>query len=113
MYPSDYAYAVDLNTCTLPGIFWSSSEGCQTTNWLYQYNEEETKRGEWTLMTYLDIDIPAAGAIDYYSIRSSLTTALMTEDFDVRPTVYLKSNVIITGGIGTRDNPYKLKLGKV
>ena len=98
MYASDYLYAssyfADSNTTT------ASSGDYGNKNWLY-------KGYEWAITpkannsTYVS-HVQDFGNLDVDDHSSS--------GFGIRPTFYLKSNVIVTGGAGTFDNPYKLSM---
>ena len=104
MYPSDYGFATSESTCrsntyTLSG--WSSS--CYNNDWLYiGYNQ-------WTLTPRSD----DYGFVFYVSQNGSVNDSTgygVSNNRRVKPTIYLKSNVSITGGTGTEANPYTLSL---
>ena len=44
-----------------------------------------------------------------YSVGSSILESKYDENLYVRPVIYLKSRVLITGGDGSLDNPYIIK----
>ena len=47
--------------------------------------------------------------VDYYSYSNSNNP---TNSYGSRPTMNLKQNVVITGGKGTKKEPFTLKLGE-
>ena len=97
MYASDYLYAssyfADTATTTVSSQYYGNK------NWLY-------KGYEWTITPKADSANSAFMVAD---------TGLVNGDYayygdGVRPTFYLKSNVIVTGGSGTFDDPYTLSM---
>ena len=97
MYVSDYMYASGYknSSSTLTGS--SSYNGSQ--NWMF-------KGCEWTITPYYPVAdraflVNSGGAV-YYSFSYN--------GFGARPTFYLKSNVYVTGGNGTFDNPYTISM---
>ena len=99
MYPSDYAYAVDLSLCTKDGYNYDNSTACKSNDWLY------LSYYEWTIM-------PASSRAYYaFHVRSSGRVRNNDDVFRTyaaRPVLYLKSDVTIVGGEGTSSNPYQL-----
>ena len=99
MYVSDYGYAASDECTQTLGNY--NNVTCKTNNWLFKsYNE-------WTLsqLAY-DFDdtvfyIVSAGGVDGGNI---------TDQYNVRPTLYLNSYIQITGGEGTSTNPYTFGL---
>ena len=98
MYASDYLYAssyfADSNATT------ASSQYYGNKNWLY-------KGHEWTITPRADsaifaFSVTLGGDVDDYNASLG--------GHGVRPTFYLKSNVNVTGGTGTFDDPYKLSM---
>ena len=97
MYPSDYAYAVDLSLCTRDGYNYYNST-CKSNDWLLYSSSQ------WTIMpssffAYYAFYVRSTGDVDD-SIPYTTKAA--------RPVLYLKSNVTIVGGEGTSFNPYQL-----
>ncbi|MCI7241896.1 MAG: hypothetical protein MR550_05080 [Bacilli bacterium] len=99
MYVSDYLYAssyfADTATTTASSIYYGNK------NWLY-------KGYEWTIT-------PRADSADYaFYVRDDgfvdNSYSIAYDGSDVRPTFYLKSNVNVTGGSGTFEDPYKLSM---
>ena len=102
MYPSDYVYAVDLSLCTQDGYNYVNST-CKNNNWLFTGSEE------WTIM-------PVSSSPTFVFAISSMGSLDISLDVldgvwyarAIRPVVYLKSNIKITGGSGTSSDPYTL-----
>lgn len=103
MYPSDYSYA-STNTSCREDMF-NKSEGnetgvCASENWLH--NSQLT---QLTLATGSNdnstIFIIGNGGVDQSFPGYNI-------DISVRPVLYLKSSVKITGGTGTASDPYTI-----
>ena len=95
MYPSDYGYAAgnDCVTNTAPNRY---SGGCRDKDWLYRSNSNE-----WTLTPYAsDTDNV------WYVYPGGASNGNPRVPFGSRPTFYLKSDISITGGTGTEQDPY-------
>ena len=101
MYPSDYGYASSgcYNTSTNLSSYDDST--CTESNWLYQTNGGEY---EWLLSPY------SGDSSSAFSVRidGSVYSDLVYGTYGVRPTVYLKSNIVFEG-TGTSSDPYKIK----
>jgi len=104
IYVSDYGYA-SIN-CETKWIRSSDNaendlRSCNSTNWLYNYLSRE-----WLIVptsnTSSDVFSVSNGEIVSFKYNYSTPT--------VRPTLYLLSNVKITGGSGTSTDPYTLGL---
>ena len=97
MYPSDYAYAVDLSLCTKTGSNYNNST-CKSNDWLY--------------LGSVELIIMPASSYAYFAFRVYSTGNVgYNSVFDpraARPVLYLKSDVTIVGGEGTSSNPYTL-----
>ena len=110
MYPSDYGYATsggsttDRATClntVLNKWYVRSVSDCKDNDWLLSFDQ-------WTLSPYADSSnahivfyVYNSGKVDYTSVGYGE---------EVRPVVYLTSNVKISGGEGTRELPFSLEL---
>ena len=113
MYASDYLYAssyfADTATTTSKSYYYGNK------NWLY-------KGIEWTItpMTGVDdktnaffVSYNGFGYRKYAENYGGSFTQYSSDTcygFGVRPTFYLKSNVNVTGGSGTFDDPYTLSM---
>ena len=98
MYASDYLYAssyfADTATTTASSIYYGNK------NWLY-------KGYEWTITPRAN---SAYNAFFVYDYLGYVNYNNAYNGYGVRPTFYLKSNVNVTGGSGTFDDPYKLSM---
>ena len=117
MYPSDYIYTyangVD-NVCfkysrSCGEWYWDEEtetdiESNAASGWLFVPEDDEDSYRQWTISQDLESDA------DVWRIGSSgyLDTSSTTSERYVRPTVYLNSSAIISGGDGSLANPYKL-----
>ena len=107
MYPSDYGYAtsggstIDRNSCLkVPISNWNISySDCKNNDWLY--NEVE----EWTISPFANNSYHIISIDEYGSISVNYASNYRN---GVHPVVYLKSNVVITGGDGTENNLFTL-----
>lgn len=94
MYPSDYGFASIDSSCR-NNIF--DCNDTNDSNWLF--NDEEL---HWNLTS------GSGQYIAYFS--GAFTDAYICSDmYGVHPTLYLKSDVIISSGRGTESNPYILE----
>ena len=95
MYPSDYGYAAgnDCVTNTDPYNYYSV---CRDKDWLYVANSYE-----WTMTP----NASGTNRVWYVSYGRASNDATNYPDGS-RPTFYLKSDISITGGTGTEQNPY-------
>ena len=92
MYPSDYGYASINTECRLD----ITSTNCQYSNWLYKrYNT-------WTLSS--NVNYPMAVASVRYNGAAEINPS--SAKYAVYPVVYLRSDVLVTGGMGTKSSPY-------
>ena len=104
MYPSDYGYATDLITCnqTLNNYSTSAnSYACRSQDWLF-----DSSMDQWTMS-------PHAGSVNanyvfYVNDDGNLSYDYACYGNAVRPAVYLKSGVSISGGNGSQSDPYVL-----
>ncbi len=108
MYPSDYGYATsggnestDREACLQTVLnSYDSDSGCYKNDWLYDPSDYQ-----WTITPSNDTDainVFDSGYVDNGSVDGY--------DYRVRPVLYLKSDVKIVSGTGTKENPYKLAL---
>ena len=110
MYPSDYGYATsggattNRDACLAKELFnWNSSSfsDCKNNDWIFN------NATQWTLTPY-------SGGSDYVFAVTGAGFVnrdgyIANNSFWIRPSVYLTSNVSISGGDGTVNNPYALK----
>ncbi len=94
MYPSDYMYAsgyVASNATTTGSSYYFGN-----SNWLY-------KGSEWTISAARNSTNVA------FNVSSSGIYFNNTQvGYGLRPVLYLKSTVYVTGGTGTFDDPYEI-----
>ena len=109
IYASDYGYATSggstgRDTCLSYDLGdWGIYSNCYNNDWLNDVSDQ------WSISTfdhYTDynnyvFDIEEPGFVDVTYSDAGIM---------VRPTVYLTSEVTITGGSGTQTNPYTLSL---
>lgn len=103
MNASDYLYASDLSLCKNTVDNYSSDVNCYN-NWLFN------KEGDQYVL-FVD-----NGTSNGYVLSSSGNIEKVTEDNGyvsqariIRPVLYLKSDVVVVSGEGTRNKPYVLK----
>ena len=111
MYPSDYGYATsggsttDRASCLAKELFnWSSSSysDCKNNDWLYKSGTTQ-----WTLTPTSAYSNYVFSVSNYGSVHYSLANY---PSIAVSPALYLTSNVKITGGDGSKTNPFTLSL---
>ncbi len=95
MYISDYGYAASSNAWTT-NLFDYATNSIPASNWMYSGVRE------WSIspsLTYSDSVwlVYYFGDVLYGDARNG---------YEVLPTLYLKSEVITTGGNGTKENPF-------
>ena len=88
-YPSDHGYATDFSNCNSKVCF----------NWLH------SSIGEWLLTP---ANTSTGVLLSYY--KSHFITTASNLGKDVRPVLYLNSELAIKSGDGTSNNPYKLSI---
>ncbi len=108
MYPSDYGYATDGGGDPMKRIkciyTLFSNWGCFSNDWLFDYDNYQ-----WTMT-------PAPNYSEAYNVMAVLDNAYngnvtdyrISDALAIRPVVYLKSSVKITGGDGSIDSPFTL-----
>ena len=111
MYPSDYGYATsggsttNRDACLAKELYnWDSSSfsDCKNNDWLY-----DSSTYQWTLTPNTSnsggvFDVNGTGSVNHSF------NALSSDG--IRPSVYLTSNVKISGGDGTSNSPYTLEV---
>ena len=102
MYASDYGYAAS-KECTSNLYDYDGSANCITTNnWL------DKSADAWLLPQYSDYSNDA-----FYVSSSGFVSSLNYVSFNesaARPVLYLSSNVKISSGNGTSEQPYQLSI---
>lgn len=88
------------NNCETYQDVFNNYNSCKNTTWLY-INDDW-----WTLSAYKGDSEPCI----VVKASGSLSTASSANNsYGVRPTLYLKSTVKITGGTGTQNDPYTIE----
>ena len=112
MYPSDYGYATsggsttNRDACLAKELYnWDSSSysDCKNNDWLY-----DSSTIQWTLTPNSSVSSRVFTVDNFGYVRSSYRIA--SRAYGVRPSVYLTSNVKISGGDGTSNSPYTLEV---
>ena len=108
MYPSDYGYATsggsttDRAACLAKELYnWRSGQGfsdCYNNDWLFNGSIQ------WTLTPRSSL----SNSVFYVYRIGTLYDNIANSGNGARPSVYLKSNISISGGDGSRNNPYIL-----
>ena len=119
MYPTDWSYASSNPECK-SDIWYGAHTSynltnggvCTKNNWVStDYDGEHTNAFEF--LTSMDNFLGEGSALFMgggglnLNFRVS-TPAMYVDSYSVKPSLYLKSNVKIISGNGSRDNPYKL-----
>ena len=97
MYPSDYGYAAG-SSC-LSTVLYNYNRNCKNSDWLFNGVDE------WLQAPIAGITTTAAYLNDAGDVRGDY---VVTVQFAVRPSLYLTSEVKITGGNGSQSNPYTI-----
>ena len=108
IYPSDYGYASTDASCrqnlrsglTYTNNAYGGTPTCKNNNWLY--------KGVW----YWTISPCSSNAygVFYVSVDGNLRIGSALYRESVRPSVYLKSDIEIVSGSGTKDDMFKLEM---
>ena len=106
MYPSDYGYATsggattNREACLAKELYnWNSSSDCKNNDWLF-----DSGANQWTITP----DSYSSCNVFYVFNTGYAGISYAPYSFRVRPSVYLTSEVIISGGEGSQENPYRL-----
>ena len=99
MYPSDYMYAGDLSKCSSDGYNWDGdTTNCRDTSWL-----RNTTINQWTITPNAGNSSRVFGVLSTGAVNRGVSGSSAS-----RPVLFLKSNVQITGGDGSQNNPFTL-----
>ncbi len=98
MYLSDYGYGASPEKWTT--ALYEENYG--TDNWLYLGSDE------WLISRSSDTSNYAFVVNSLYGGLVSLYNSLSTNA--VRPSFYLESSVVLESGVGTQENPYRIKI---
>ncbi len=106
MYPSDYGYATsggnttNREQCLMQTLYnWykTTITYCKSNDWLYDNTNDQ-----WTLTPYSSYSESSA----MMTTTGSVGSGDLFEAFEFRPSLYLKSDIQISGGTGIESNPY-------
>ena len=102
MYASDYGYSVKNSSCNHSSISRRSymTTACGGSAWMLKIGDE------WTLSPYSGTDL-SVYTVSYYATVDSYYAHV---GYGARPVLYLNSNVYITGGDGSINNPFQVGL---
>ena len=94
MYASDWGYAIEGFT----GVLGSGGkpQNSSDKNWLFSNGYE------WTMSAHSSSKPLHADYLGYFSSNSA------SNGYSIRPVLYLKSNVYVTGGYGSKVDPYRI-----
>ena len=102
MYPSDYGYSVTNANCshTSTNLYDYDAAACGGKAWLLKYGDEWTSTPSFQNSSY----------VFHVNVDANVSYISATYGYGVRPVLYLKSNIYVTGGDGSINNPYQLSL---
>ena len=106
MYPSDYGYSIGIQNESIYKI----SATYKKNSWVHNL---EDKYYEWTISPEAEFsDVNGVGVWDIYhdGFLQSNSTSYTENIFGVRPTFYLKADVLYSKGDGSIENPYRICL---
>ena len=123
MYPSDYGYAsvggttTSKENCRAQALYnWDSSSysDCKNNDWLYKSQSISwgSNKIEWLISPTASFSnvayyLNSAGCV--HAGHVSASNNVINNQFAVRPTFYLDSSILkIVGGLGTKDNAYRI-----
>ena len=106
-YITDWAYASSESICETNVQAQDSSNDyiCQNNNWM------NSDTNIWMLSPRNYYGPGGATYVSNIGGNGYIDKASAAELYDIFPTIYLKSNVLIESGNGTSDSPYILKAG--
>ena len=90
----------NIDECGTSYLNMSNRNTCKNTNWMFNNDSW------WTLTQDGDLS-SGVFTVDVYGKFTYMTASLMQQ---VRPTLYLSSEIKITGGTGTSSDPYQISL---
>ena len=97
MYISDYAYASDFNICKDYVSNYYKNINCYGSNWLLY-----TGGNQFTMFS----NSSSLSHTFNINLNGELTNSYVSDFGIVRPVLYLRSNVYVLSGDGTKGNPY-------
>ena len=113
MYPSDYGYATsggsttDRAACLAKEMRnWDGSDvsDCKNNDYLYKSGYYQWTLAPYSSNSFLVFRVLSTGYVG--------NEAANRGNYSVRPAVFLKSNILLSGvGDGSSNSPYQLKVG--
>ena len=122
MYPSDFLYAtagtssISRETCLSES---NNTDKQSTSNWYSTDNGGpcakndyllDTEHWQWLITPNSSSQNWTSATHNYGIVYTSISSFESGSKMMVRPALYLKSSVKITGGYGTKDRPYRISL---
>ena len=108
MHLSDFGYSTsggsttNKETCLSKSMYkWDDSSDCYNNSWIYNSSYDQ-----WTLSPATTSDV--ASFVFFVNGDGRIDSIDAVEIIDVRPAVFLKSDLSITSGDGSSSNPYKI-----
>ena len=100
MYASDFGYSVKNSSCnhSSKSLGGYSTTACGGSAWILK------KGYEWT------VSPNSSNADGVFYVTSCVSNNFALNGYGVRPVLYLNSNVYITGGDGSLNNPFQVGL---
>ena len=105
-YPSDYGYAADLGSCTVPLGGYNNSI-CTSANWMKNIITNKGNSIGWLLTPYSGSSNRAWYLYSSGGVRNDRSTYFAR---GVVPVLYLGSELGIGSGTGTNSDPYRLSV---
>lgn len=109
MYLSDYVYATDITRCIGINYLYEEESVCYENNWLRDLENQYTM----TPFSYYSDSVIFINKNGTIPINNTKVPEAVSTPMIVRPTLYLKSNVVVTGGKGTSMEPYNISIIKI
>ena len=106
IYPSDYGYAADLNSC-LENLYNYNNSNCINNNWMYSIITNNGSNVGWVL-TPISNDGVSVWHVNSQGYLRDLHSSYLNSG--VVPTLYLKTNIDVSDGVGSSTSPYQLKV---
>ena len=128
MYPSDYGYATNSDKWNTTITYDENEDAAGVLNWMYTHEDNKNGvvyylispcEGDTSYITAVTDSITLSADFPGLLSGATIIPAYGDEDTDVtdehyknyvRPSIYLKSTVKITGGDGTKSNPFTISL---